>query len=401
MAESKHETELEETAELEQPPKKKRRHTRLRRWVGRIIALLITIILVVGAVYVVVHRDTISIDSVRRSLSNLVNGETQADSYPLKGDTSSCAAAFQGGILVCSQTDLQLFARSGKQEINESINFTKPVVSVAGHYAAVYDAGGSKLYLIRDEQIVHTYTPAKAGAILSARVSENGSLTVVERATGYKAAVTVYDSSFQPVVTENVSSSFISDAALSLDGKTLAAVSVGEDTSGFDSVLIFYNVSNGEELYRCALGSDVLLDLKWEKNGLWAVGEYGAYYVEKGTLTNSNTDQTHILQDFSLGGSGFAVLYCSKYQNGGSGTVELLTTEGSGSAISQNDEVLDLSAAGSYFSVLTANQLTIYRSDMTVYAQVDNDWGGRKVLQRDDGSVLVVSNGGADLYAPE
>ena len=401
MAESKHETELEETEGLEQPPEKKRRHTKLRRWVSRIIALLITIVLVVGAVYVVVHRDTISIDSVRRSLSNLVNGETQADSYTLKGDTSSCTAAFQGGILVCSQTDLQLFARSGKQEINESINFTKPVVSAAGHYAAVYDAGGSRLYLIRDEQIVHTYTSDKAGAILSARVNENGSLTVVERATGYKAAVTVYDAGLQPVVTENISSSFVSDAALSPDGKTLAAVSVGEDTSGFDSVLIFYNVADGEELYRCALGSDVLLDLKWEKNGLWVVGEYGAYYVEKGTLTNSNTDQTRILQDFSLGGNGFAVLYCSKYQNGSGGTVELLTTQGSGSAISQNDEVLDLSAAGSYFSVLTANQLTIYRSDMTVYAQVDNDWGARKVLQREDGSVLVVSNGSADLYAPE
>ena len=48
MAESKHETELEETEGLEQPPKKKRRHTKLRRWVSRIIALLITIVLVVG-----------------------------------------------------------------------------------------------------------------------------------------------------------------------------------------------------------------------------------------------------------------------------------------------------------------------------------------------------------------
>ena len=38
---------------------------------------------------------------------------------------------------------------------------------------------------------------------------------------------------------------------------------------------------------------------------------------------------------------------------------------------------------------------------MTVYAQVDNDWGARKVLQREDGSVRVVSNGSADLYAPE
>lgn len=400
MAESKYKTE-QEPAELEQPPKKKRKHTKLRRWVTRVVALLVTIVLMVGAVYLVVHRDTISIDSIRHDVVKLFSGSTQAESYTYKGELSSSMASFQNGLLVCSQTDLQLFTANGNEAINESINFTQPVVSVAGRYAAAYDAGGSKVYLIRDEQIEHTYTSAKAGALLSARVSENGYLTVVERATGYKAAITVYDTGLQPVVTENISSSFVSDAALSPDGQTLAVVSVGEDTTGFISMIIFYDVANGEELYRCSLDSDVLLDLKWDKNGLWAVGEYGAYYMEKGAMTASDEDQTRILKNFSLGGNGFAVLYTSRYQNGSSGTLDVLTADGSSSAISLNDEVLDVSAAGDYFAVLTANQLTIYNSDMTVYAQTDNDWGGRKVLQRENGTALVISNGSADLYVPE
>ena len=401
MAESKYKTEQEETAALEQPSKKKRRHTRLKRWAARVAALLVTIVLVVGAVYLVVHRDTISIDSIRHDVVKLFSGSAQAESYTYKGELSSSIASFQNGLLVCSQTDLQLFTASGNEAINESISFSQPVVSAAGRYALAYDAGGSRAYIIRDEQIEHTYTSAKAGAILSARVSENGYLTVVERATGYKAAVTVYDTGLQPVVTENISSSFVSDAALSLDGKTLAVVSVGEDTTGFISMIIFYDVANGEELYRCALGSDVLLDLKWDKNGLWAMGEYGAYYVEKGAMTASDADQTRILRNFSLGGDGFAVLYTSRYQNGTSGAVDILTADGSSSTFSLNDDVLDISAAGDYFAVLTANQLTIYNSDMTVYAQADNDWGGRKVLQRENGSALIISNGSADLYVPE
>ena len=63
--------------------------------------------------------------------------------------------------------------------------------------------------------------------------------------------------------------------------------------------------------------------------------------------------------------------------------------------------MLDVSAAGSYLAVLTSSELTIYKSDLTVYASASNSWGARRVLMRADGSALLVTAESASLYLPE
>ena len=62
---------------------------------------------------------------------------------------------------------------------------------------------------------------------------------------------------------------------------------------------------------------------------------------------------------------------------------------------------MDVSAAGDYVAVLTVNELTIFKQDMTVYADTANSWGARRVLVREDGSALLVTNESASLYLPE
>ena len=52
-------------------------------------------------------------------------------------------------------------------------------------------------------------------------------------------------------------------------------------------------------------------------------------------------------------------------------------------------------------AVLTGNELTIYKSDLTLYAATSNSWGARRVLMREDGSALLVTNESASLYLPE
>lgn len=94
----------------------------------------------------------------------------------------------------------------------------------------------------------------------------------------------------------------------------MAVVSVGEDTSGFNSAVIFFNVSDGSERTRFVLGSDVVLDLDWEKNTLWVAGEYGIYCIEKDTMASSAVDNSRYLQSFSLGGDGFAAMFYTNHR---------------------------------------------------------------------------------------
>lgn len=410
MDESKKSQKPEERPETVQPvqgtekkkkkKKEKKPPSRLRVLLGRVIALVVTVFLVVGAVYLVANRDKLNVDALRRAISYRASGRTQATVLTYDAAPAGAVAPLDGGILVCSQTGLQMVARNGETVIDETVAMTQPVISVTGGYAVAYDAGGSALYLIHDREITYSYTAEGDQGILAARVSEDGWLTIVEQASGYKAAVTVYNAAFNPVVTENISSAFITDAILSPDHQTLAAVAIGEDDTGFYSTVIFYQVSDGTERSRCGLSNDVVLDLKWEGDTLWAAGEYGVYCIREEAVAGSSVDSSRYLRSFSLGGDGFAAMYYSKYQSGSAGSITLLREDGTEQSIGINDEVLDVSAAGSYLAVLTSSELTIYKSDLTVYASASNSWGARRVLMRADGSALLVTAESASLYLP-
>ncbi len=367
----------------------------------RMLALMLTVILVVGAVFVVVHRDELSFDRLRRRISYRNSTGAVAQQLFHGADPEGSFAWTGSGLVTCSKQQLQGFDLAGEKIINESVNMKKPVVRTMGGYTVVYDAGGTELYLIHKGEIIQSSQATKGQTILSARVDSDGWLTVVERATGYKASVTVYNQAFKPVVTENISSSFITDAILSPGHKLLTLVSVGEAESGFESELQFYNVTDGERKNSCVLDGDVVLDLNWEKDVLWVAGEYGVYRVVNEAVESSYTEASSYLQGFSLQGDGFGLLFYSKYQGGSTGELVTVDEAGVKATLGINDEVLSISASGDYVAVLTASELSIYKSDLTQYDSVENRWGARRVLLKEDGSAVVISSESASLYVPE
>ena len=390
--------ENEITEELEEQPKRSRFYEAVPH-LWRVIALAVTVVMLVGAVYLVVNRDKISFDAFRRLIAyhkteTDENGLSEPFTY--SGGMDNCFGVFEDGLLSCSATQMELFSRSGQLVLEQTVNIAQPAMDIHGDFAVVYDVNGTELYLLHDGDVTQTYQ-ASAGHILSARVNENGWLTIVEQATGYKASVTVYNSAFQPKVTENISSAYVMDAAISPDNTQLALVTIGEGSDGFSTVLQFYNVKDGEESGRCVLGSDVVLDLNWQEDALWLEGEYGVYCVQDGVITGEYTDSTRYLQEFSLGGEGYAVLYFSKYQGGNAGSLTLRAVDGSERSFGINEEVLSVSANGGYFAVLTGSKLTIYDRDLTEYATLDAT-SARRVLMRADGSAILLSAGSAQLF---
>ena len=370
------------------------------RVVWRVVALLLTAALVVGAVYVVVHRNEFTVERLRRQITSRTRRSDVSEPFTFSGDTDSAFAVVDDTLIVCSTGELQVFDQIGEKLLEQPVRMEQPVISAAGSYALAYDSNGAQLFVLRNAVVTQRYTATGEQGILSARINTSGWTAVVEQATGYKAAVTVYDTSFQPRLTENISSSYIMDAALSDDNATLALVSIGEDATGFQTVLIFYNVSDGMEIGRYVLGSDVVLDLRWRSDTLWVQGEYGAYCVADHQLKASYTDAARFLQQFSLGGEGFASLYFCKYQGGTTGSLTLLEADGTQNSVGINEEVLSVSAAGGYVAVLTGSQLTIYNRDLTVFAATESG-GARRVQMRGDGTAVLISGNSATLFQPD
>ena len=61
---------------------------------------------------------------------------------------------------------------------------------------------------------------------------------------------------------------------------------------------------------------------------------------------------------------------------------------------------MDLSAAGKYVSVLTASKLTLYTDTLAQTSQKENTSSATAVVQKTDGSAVVLSDGKGEVYKP-
>ena len=376
----------------------------------RLLAFLITTALVLGAVFLVANWQKLNFDFIRRyftyrSLERNESGQVQ--SFPHGGGANSAFAQLGDDLLVCSASWIRLYSPSGTAYVDQPCHLAHPVLTTGGGTALVYDTGGSDLFVYKDRELVFSLSAQEGDCILSAGLSAQGLLTVVTQTSGLKGAVSVYDSEFQKKMDVNISSRFVTDAALSPDGSTLALATSGQDGGIYDSQIAFYDLDRAAEEQQadavCSLGNNATLSLSWTSGPLRVLGENALTLVNAdGSQAGSYFYNWRYLKGFSMDGEGYCCLLLGKYRAGTD--ADLVTVDLSGEEIacqSMDQQVLSISSAGRYLSILTADGLNIYTSDLELYHALAEPPGTRKVLQRPDGSVTLISGDNSQLYLPE
>lgn len=372
----------------------------------RLLAFLLTLALALGAVALVAFRDKINFDSLKRYVTyrSLEKGDS-GQPAPFQMESGGKGGGLRVGddLLVYSTSGVRLFASSGVEYLTESMLLTTPVAHVNGDSAVVYDAGGSMLRVISDRAVAFSTSAAQNHELISARLNAAGLLAVTSREPSYKGSVTIYDTSYEPLVSIRLSSHFPMDGILSDDGKTVAVLTAGQQADAFHSALDLYHVDADDAYASCSLGSSAVLDLNFHGDAFWALGDESLQIVSlDGAVTGQYDYIDRYLKAFSLGGGDYAALLLGKYRAGTSAA--LLTVDAAGqqiAALDLNDQVLDLDAAGRYVAVLTAGRLNIYTRDLDLYASLDNTGGARDVVLRSDGTAWLVSGETARLFIPE
>ncbi len=395
---------MREVKREKEPPKAKKRPSRL----VRLLAFVLTIALVVGAIYLVVNRDRLNFDALKRwfTYSVLAQGDAGGgEPFAYQGGAKLSLANCDGDLLVVSQTGVRLYSPNGTAYIQDTFAMTDPVCQVSGDAAVVYDAGGSALRVYRDRQRVFDLGRADA-TILSARLSAGGQLCVVSRANGYKGVISVYDEDLHQLMDLQLSSSYVLDAVTSPDGRSLLAVTAGQDEYLFSCTLARYAFSDLKEdpedpvpSHTWSIGNRLPLDLAWDGDGLRVLSEYAA-------LSAGDTLEERGVRDWSdrylnryslLGDDSFAVL-TGKYRSGSQTTLEIIDARGQVRASADfSQPILDLSAAGKYVGVLTARELNIYTRDLSLYATVENTQDATRLVMLPDGSAYLASQSAAWL----
>lgn len=375
----------------------------------RFLAFLVTLALMVGAVALVVNYDKLNFDSIKRwfTYRNLERSESgQSESFVFEGGESSQFAVLDHELLVCSGKDVRLYSGSEQVSLDQAISIQNPVVDTVGNAALVYDAGGQSLFVYRDRAEVFSLSLEDGQQLLAASMNSQGWLVVVSQESGYKGIVTVYDNTFSPQIQLHLSSRFVMDAVLSPDSKSLALLTLGLNDNAFESRVDFYQLNRTEEEtepdWTCPVGGDVILAMRWDNSGIWALGETSLSILSTdGTVTGSCNYGDLYLKGFSLDGDGTAVLLLGKFRAGTSAELWVVNADGETQAfLSIEEQVLSLSAAGRYVALLTADRLDIYNQDLEVYSTLEGTQGAQTVLQQSDGSAMLIDITTARLYVP-
>ena len=371
----------------------------------RVLTSVLTVLLIGVGVFLVLNRNRINLDSIKRYLTYRALETTEEGlgvSFQIGQEKELCYAALNNALILCSENRIQIYSDGGTQYVDTSVSMKQPVINTAGDYAVVYDAGGNDLYLFADRQEIYHYATEGNYALISARVNDHGWLAVVEEASGYKAIVTAYDANQQPLVTERISSQFVMDAAVSADNRQLAILTISQEGSNFVSTLTMYDISDGEKRDERSYSDSAVIDMRWDGSGIWLQQEYGVQRLNQQYNPVANwQNNTLYLQGYSLGGDGFAVEYFSRFRAGSTGQLAAINSSGDViGTLNVNADILSLTAAGRYIAVLTSAKLTIYTSDFTEYATLPNTTGIQQALMRGDGTAMLVTAETANVYLP-
>lgn len=379
--------------------------SRLSGFLVRLIATLVVLAVGVSLVVLVAFRDQLNLDSVKRwfhyrSLTRSDSG--QAESFHYDGDLNCTFAALDGDLLVCSQNAISLYSGSGTRYINQQVSMEHPVVTSNGSLAVVYDAGGSSLYILGQRSLV--WSAEDLEGILSARLTKNGQLTVVTQAGGYRGKVTVYNASYEPVMSVNLTSAFVMDAALSDNGHTLATLTAGQRDGVFATGLELYAMNYASGSYQsdvsASLGGGVALDLRHTAGAVWVLSDRGLTISDHDGNTVTADWPDKYLRRYTLSGDGFAAALLGKYRAGSQTELWVVDQDGTRRSLPLNEQVMSISAAGRYVAVLTGDRLDIYTQELELYSSLKGTKGARTVLLMPDGSAILISADSAGFYVP-
>lgn len=250
--------------------------------------------------------------------------------------------------------------------------------------------------------VCRTLTMDRGLCYYTARMNPKDYLAVTEQKNGYKASVSVYSPGGELLFHFDSHDSYISDAAVTEDGKYLVAIGLEPRDGAFASTLLVYDLASAERVGEGFVRDGLVLDFQVSGDRVVSLCDtrLAITTLEGEPLLDYSYNNLY-LHGYALAGDDFCALLLARYQAGN--ICQLTTFDLDGEEISSleiTEEVLDMSASGEYLAVLYSDSLVLYTRDLTEYARLEGtDYAGH-IQMGTDGTVLVIAGSSAWRFLP-
>ena len=365
----------------------------------RVVLLVAVVVLVVAGLTAM--EDGSHLAALRRWLMYGESDSTQ-DFHVYTADSNNRYGQLGTGLLVAGPNTIQFFRDNGDAVYDVPVKMKNPQLSVGQRQAVVCDVGGDTLYVLDPLGTRRTMNTERGLCYYSARLNSSDYLTVTEQKNGYKAAISVYNSSGEPVFHFDSYDNYISDAVVTPDCRSVVAVSLESQAGVFASKLLVYDLESAQMVSSRLIRDGLVMDFACSDNRMFCLCDKRfAVAALDGQILLDQAYGNLYLHDYALTGDGFSALLLGRYQ---SGNICTLTTFGAdGEQLAKMDlteEVLDISAAGDYLAVLYDDVLVIYTRDLLEHARLEDTQYAAQIQMEPDGTVLMISGASAWRFLP-
>lgn len=351
------------------------------------------------------YHDKLSLRSLRQLASYFAaSAGAEFTGYTFEAGTESVYDEFGNGLAVIGSDTLSFISAEGREELSVQLKYATPALSVCGDNMLAYDRGGRGLCLTN--RYTALWQKELESDIIAASVNENGAFTVVTDEQGYRAAVTLYDNRQQERFKWNTSEYYIMLACAAPDSRHLAALCMAEEGGKRKSLVRVFHTSREDALFDIDLGGMTVYSMEYYKNdALVVVADQGVFiYDGKGALKGRFAYTEGALVTFS---HKMGQLPCVALETGDKSLRTRVVMVGE-----DGQPVFDrgyaatargVSAAGDYIAVLLRDSVVHTSIAPAAPEQTAEEYNARDVIQRGDGSVMLIYADRAELveFGPE
>ena len=375
-------------------PKKKKKKTK-KTWLRRILAGVLTVLLIALAVLVFVFRDNLSEEHLRKRLGHTVEISAEPEAYTYESGTDQVFAAAGDGLAVASGSAVQLLNADGETVWKQIVSYGEPAVFGGEEQALFCDIGA------RAAVVVNLDGESSAidvnGDIITASMNGSGWFAIVTEASGYKGLVRVYNAAQELQYEWWSGSGYVLRAAVSPDNRMLAALCA--DSEG--GKLHLFSLASEEELACAAFPGELLIDLRFMAGDtVCCLGETALHFVgTDGTVKGEYSLGDYYLMDYDLGSESFAALFVSAYRASAGGL--LMTVSPTGELLGCAElsrSVTSMFARGKQLLVMTGGDIGLYGQDLSRQNYQEALMTAKKAVLRPDGKIFLLSAYAAEPF---
>jgi hypothetical protein len=251
---------------------RKRRNRRKRRIV--VITFLCALV-----VFLYFNWDKVAPQSVSEQVQSFFGGFTPGK-FPLTLSQGSfiSSAPLGNNIAVLSDTSVILYSQSGAELLRRQHGMSDPLLVSSGGRAVVFDLGGNQFKV--ETRIDEPFTGKTDYPIITGAVSLSGRIAVVTESKAYLSQLEVYNASYKSVFKWYSSQGRIISAAVSPDGKRVAAVAVSAKDGELHSDIYILDLDKQPPVVVKGYDKTLIFSIQYNSNNnITAVGDVKTVFL--------------------------------------------------------------------------------------------------------------------------